>query len=213
LLESYPDGLLDVYTFVDSQGTGVTWELTLQPDGNGWSLVTKWPDGSSETYTGDKYFPGDTENVIITTPPNEGRPKGAHFFEEDNVCKWMLNPANGKMVPVNLLESYPDGLLDVYTFVDSQGTGVTWELTLQPDGNGWSLVTKWPDGSSENYTGDKYFPGDTENAIVTTPPNEGRPKGGHFYEEDGVCKWMLNPANGKMVPVNLLESYPDGLSD
>jgi ABC-type transport system substrate-binding protein len=223
LLESYPDGLSDsvavnVFTFVDSQGTGVTWELTLQPDGNGWSLVTKWPDGSSETYTGDKYFPGDTENVIITTPPNEGRPKGAHFYEEDDVCKWMLNPSNGKMVPVNLLESYPDGLSDsvatsVYTFVDSQGTGVTWELTLQPDGNGWSLVTKWPDGSSENYTGDKYFPGDTENVIITTPPNEGRPKGAHFYEDDNVCKWMLNPSNGKMVPVKLLASYPDGLSD
>ena len=70
------------YTFVDSQGTGVTWALTLQPDGNGWSLVTTWPDGSSDTYTGDKYFPGDTENVIVTTPPNEGRPKGGHFYED-----------------------------------------------------------------------------------------------------------------------------------
>ena len=71
----------------------------------------------------------------------------------------------------------------VYTFVDSQGTGATWALTLQPDGNGWSLVTTWPDGSSDTYTGDKYFPGDTENSIVTTPPNEGRPRGGHFYED------------------------------
>ncbi len=203
----------NIYTFVDSQGTGVTWVLTLQPDGNGWSLVTTWPDASSDTYTGDKYFPGDTENAIITTPPNEGRPRGGHFYESDNVCKWMLNPSNFKMVPVNLMEDYPNALLDVYTFVDSQGTGATWALTLQPDGNGWSLVTTWPDGSSDTYTGDKYFPGDTENAIITTPPNEGRPRGGHFYEADNVCKWMLNPSNFKMVPVNLLASYPDGLSD
>jgi peptide/nickel transport system substrate-binding protein len=200
------------YTFVDSQGTGATWALTLQPEGNGWSLVTTWPDGSSDTYTGDRYFPGDTENSIVTTPPNEGRPRGGHFYEADNVCKWMLNPSNGRMVPVNLMESYPNALLDVYTFVDSQGTGVTWALTLQPDGNGWSLVTTWPDGSSDTYTGDRYFPGDTENMIITTPPNEGRPRGGHFYETDNVCKWMLNPSNYKMVPVNLMESYPNGLS-
>jgi peptide/nickel transport system substrate-binding protein len=100
-----------------------------------------------------------------------------------------------------------------YTFIDSQGTGVIWALTLQPEGNGWSLVTTWPDGSSNTYTGDKYFPGDTENMIKTTPPNEGRPEGGHFYEADNVCKWMLNPSNFKMVPVNLMEAYPDGLSD
>jgi peptide/nickel transport system substrate-binding protein len=208
-----------VYTFVDSQGTGVTWELTLQPDGNGWGLVTKWPDGLSETYTGDKYFPGDTENMIVTTPPNEGRPKGAHFFEEDNVCKWMLNPSNGKMVPVNLLESYPDGLSDsvevnVYTFVDSQGTGVTWELTLQPDGNGWSLVTTWPDGLSETYTGGKYFQeAEDPNEIRTTPPNEGRPKGAHFYEDDNVCDWVLNHKDGTMIPKRLLADYatPDNV--
>jgi len=48
--------------------------------------------------------------------------------------------------------------------------------------------------------------------IITTPPNEGRPRGGHFYEADNVCKWMLNPANFKMVPVNLMKDYPDGLS-
>jgi hypothetical protein len=102
----------NVYTFVDTLGTGVKWTLTLQPDGNGWSLVTTWPDGTTETYTGDKYFPGDTENMIITPPPNEGRPKGAHFYEADDVAKWMLNPSNGKMVPVNLMDDYPDGLSD-----------------------------------------------------------------------------------------------------
>jgi peptide/nickel transport system substrate-binding protein len=208
-----------VYTFVDSEGTGVTWELMLQPGGNGWSLVTTWPDGSSETYTGDRYFPGDTENMIVTTPPNEGRPKGAHFYEDDNVCKWMLNPTNGNMVPVRLLENYPDGLSgsgadNVYTFVDSEGTGVTWELTLQPDGNGWSLVTTWPDGSSETYTGDKYFQeAEDPNEIRTTPPNEGRPKGAHFYEDDNVCDWILNQADGTMIPKRLLADYatPDNV--
>jgi hypothetical protein len=116
------------------------------------------------------------------------------------------------MVPVNLMKDYPDALLDTYTFVDSKGTGVLWALTLKPDGNGWSLVTTWPDGSTNTYTGDKYFPGDTENMIITTPPNEGRPKGAHFYESDNVCKWMLNPSNFKMVPVNLMKDYPNGLS-
>jgi peptide/nickel transport system substrate-binding protein len=212
LMEQYPDALLDTYTFVDSKGTGAKWALTLKPDGNGWSLVTEWPDGSSDTYTGDKYFPTATANEIVTTPPNEGRARGGHFYEADNTCKWMLNPSNFKMVPTNLMEQYPDALLNAYTFVDSNGTGATWALTLLPDGNGWSLVTTWPDGSSDTYTGDKYFPTATANEIVTTPPNEGRPRGGHFYEADNTCKWMLNPSNFKMVPTSLMEQYPDALS-
>jgi len=77
--------------FVDGDGT--TYTLLIAED-KSWSL-----DVNGTKYTGDMSFPGEGDNIIVTTPPKEGAP-AADFYEADGVCKWHIL-SKTKMIPVN----------------------------------------------------------------------------------------------------------------
>ncbi|MGM9602092.1 MAG: ABC transporter substrate-binding protein [Faecousia sp.] len=185
------------YAFYADDGT--VWDLNIAAD-DSWILYV-----GDEVYTGDKNFPGDADDIIMTTPPNEGAPAaGAAFYEESGVCKWKIIDAHN-MVPVN----YPDidgyiarlqsGEIGVsnepsgYKYVDTDGT--IYILSIAGD-DSWTLYV-----NGDIYTGDKSFPGQEENIVMTTPPNEGVPANADFFEADGVCKWRILD-NTSMIPLN-----------
>ncbi|MGM9606118.1 MAG: ABC transporter substrate-binding protein [Oscillospiraceae bacterium] len=195
VLSAIESAVPDGYVFYDDDGTMFVLNIA---DDSSWTLSI-----GDAVYTGDKSFPfPDAENVVMTTPPNEGKPD-CPYYEDDGVCKWVIIDDNN-MVPLKYADvegytaqvqsgsigsSVPSG----YTYVDEDGT--KYVLCIAEDSS-WTLYV-----GDKTYTGDKSFESpDAEGVIMTTPPNEGKPDA-DFYEDDGVCKWHIID-DSTMIPVN-----------
>lgn len=201
-----PDNVYQ-FNYLMNPDDGLTMVMTLTLNGeDGWTMKGVAPFGEI-TYSGEKYFPVNEEGtVIITTPPLE-EVQHIEFYEEDETCFWELLPDHN-MVPVNYAdyEAYKaDVLANLKTFVFNQeDAGIVWTLTLG-DESGYTVTAEHADGTVNTYTAkDYFFADDAGNAIITTPPAEGKPVEGSFYEDDGMCIWAVDRTTGTMIPAKLL---------
>lgn len=198
----------NVYIFNEKE-TGYVWTLTLG-ETEGYTIEVETANGVV-TYTGHMYFPeNDDGSLFLTTPPYEGVPAEGAFFEEDGMCHWEKLPDHG-LVPT-MYEDYEayktEYQANLKTFVfDQQDAGIVWTLTLgEESADGYTVTAEHADGTVNIYAAkDYFFADDVGNMIITTPPAEGKPAEGSFYEDDGMCIWAVDRTTGTMTPVNLLE--------
>lgn len=100
--EGYKANVLATNNVFTYQGGDNAYTLTLEADEGAWTLEIL-SLGETLTFTGDHWFKRDElgTDCFLTTPPHEGIPAVASFYEEDGVCYWQLDRASGTVTPLN----------------------------------------------------------------------------------------------------------------